>query len=178
MFRIVQKRPGGEDIRLEADAVLTPADFDRIASEPGRRRLRARKIGFVAARQAAEPEVVETRWNGSETTNRARIGDWIVTSLDPQQQPLRDGGGHTNTYVVPAEGFADLYQLTGAQSGLGDVFRAKAVVDAIALPGGFDIVAPWGERQTAPSGYLLCNGTDVHGNHAETFEATYEQLRD
>jgi hypothetical protein len=176
MFKVVQTGRGGDNIRLEADAALTPAQFERIASAPGRRRLRARKIGFVAARQAERPEVVETRWNGRETTNTARVGDWIVTNLSPQQQPLCDGDGHVNSYVILAERFADLYQPTGARSEFGAVYRAKGIVDAIRLPGGFDIVAPWGERQTSPSGYLLCNGKEVYGNHAETFEATYELL--
>jgi hypothetical protein len=178
MFKIVHRGPGRDAIRLEADAALTPADFERIANEPERRRLRARKTGFVAARQAAKPEVVETRWNGRETTNTARVGDWIVTNLSPQQKPLHDSDGHANSYVILAERFADLYQPTGAQSRYGAVYSAKGVVVAIALPGGFDIVAPWGERQTSPSGYLLCNGTEVYSNHAETFEATYELLPD
>jgi hypothetical protein len=173
MFKIVHKSPGREDIRIESDAALTPADFERIASEPGRKRLRARKIGFVAARQAVERRVVETHWNGKETTNTARPGDWIVTNLTPRQEPLRDRQGHVNTYVIRAERFPALYEATGAQHEFGTVCRAKGVVEAIRLPGGFDFVAPWGERQTSPSGYLVCNGTEVYGNHAETFEATY-----
>jgi hypothetical protein len=51
------------------------------------------------------------------------------------------------------------------------------VVDAIRLPGGFDIAAPWGERQQAPSGYLILSGGEVYGNNAETFAATYEPVR-
>lgn len=174
MVKILHTGPGRDDIRLKADAALTPADFERIAKEPGRRRLRARKVGFVAARRAAKPEAVETRWNGRETTNRARVGDWIVTNLSPQQKPLRDGDGHVNTYVIPAERFADLYEQTGAQNEFGAVHRAKGVVDAIPLAGGFDIVAPWGERQSAPDGYLILNGEEVYGSHAEAFAATYE----
>src|SRR5262245_11610988 len=103
MFKITHTGPGPDDTRLQADAVLTPADFDRIAKEAGRRPVRARKIGFIAARQASEPEAVETRWNGRETTNRARKGDWIVTNLSPQQEPLRDRDGCVNTYVIRAE---------------------------------------------------------------------------
>ena len=37
-----------------------------------------------------------------------------------------------------------------------------------------EAVAPWGERQTAPDGYLILSGRQVYGNHAETFAATYE----
>jgi hypothetical protein len=50
-------------------------------------------------------------------------------------------------------------------------------VDAIRLPGGFDIAAPWGERQRVPSGYLILNGSEVYGSNAEAFRATYEPAR-
>jgi hypothetical protein len=178
MFRIVRKGKERADLRLEADAVLTPADFGRIAEETGAQVVRARKTGYVAARQASKPEVVETRWNGKETTNTARVGDWFVTNLTPKSGALRDGEGHVNTYVILAERFASLYEPTGAQNEFGIVYRAKGVVDAIRLPCGFDIVAPWGERQTAPAGCLLCNGKEVYGNNSETFAATYEVLAD
>ena len=47
-------------------------------------------------------------------------------------------------------------------------------MSALSLPGGFDIVAPWGERQTGASGYLLLNGDEVYGISRDAFEATYE----
>jgi hypothetical protein len=169
MFKIV-----GKDARLEADAVLTPEDFRTIAGRLGGEILRARKIGFVAARQATQSEAVETRWNGKETTNTARVGDWIVTNLSPQRQPLRDGEGLMNVYVILAERFADLYEPASGESEHGAVHRAKSVVSAIPLPGGLDIAAPWGEQQTASAGYLLCNGREVYGSNKEAFEATYE----
>ena len=40
--------------------------------------------------------------------------------------------------------------------------------------GGFDIAAPWGERQTTAVGYLLCNGPEVYGSSRNAFEGTYE----
>ena len=49
MAGIVSK---GGVARLEADDKLTPADFAEIAEELGREPLRARKIGYVAARKA------------------------------------------------------------------------------------------------------------------------------
>ena len=42
--------------RLEADEVLTPADFARIAEATGQVPVRARKVGFVAAREASGGE--------------------------------------------------------------------------------------------------------------------------
>jgi hypothetical protein len=173
MYKIVHTGPGRDAVRVEADARLTPDDFRRIASDLVRPIVRARKVGFVAARPARQDVKIETRWNGTETTNTARKGDWIVTNLSPEQKALRDREGHLNTYVIRADRFHHLYEPTGAQNELGAVHRAKGVVEAIRLPGGFDIMAPWGERQRSPEGYLLCNGIEVYGNNAETFAATY-----
>jgi hypothetical protein len=173
MFEIVQAGEGGGDARLVAGAVLSAADFQRIAEKSGGS-LRARKTGFVAARQAAEAKVVETKWNGRETTNTARAGDWIVTNLTSDEKPLRDREGHLNVYVIATERFGSLYQPTGRTGEHGAIYRAKRTVEVIGFPGGFDIVAPWGERQTARAGYLIFNGDEVYGSHAETFAATYE----
>ena len=171
MFRIDRTARGG---RLEADAVLTPSDFQSIAKELRQPPLRARKIGYVAARRAEKDEVVETRSNGKETTNTAHPGDWIVTNLSPKLRPLRDDDDHMNVYVIAADRFAELYEPVESKSELGAVYRAKGIVSAIALPGGLDIAAPWGERQTASAGYLLCNGEEVYGIGKRAFEETYE----
>jgi hypothetical protein len=173
MFRLERTVHGD---RIVADAKLTPADFADIARKLGEAPMRARKIGYVAARKAAKSEAVETRWNGEEKTNTARPGDFIVANLLPQQQPLRDSEGHLNIYVIAAEKFASLYEPTTEKGDLGDIYRAKGVVSALVFPGGFDIVAPWGEGQTGAAGYLLLNGDEVYGNNAETFAATYEVL--
>jgi hypothetical protein len=173
MFKIDRTARGD---RLEADAVLTPADFESIAKKLGRPPLRARKTGYVAARRAEESEVVETRWNGKETTNTAHRDDWIVTNLSPQLEPLQDDEGHMNVYVIAAERFPQLYAPAEGKSQHGAIYRAKGIVSALPFPGGLDIAAPWGERQTASAGYLLCNGKDVYGSSKEAFEATYEPL--
>ena len=174
MFEIHDKGSSTGKARLVADTVLTPTDFRSIADQLGAQVIRARKIGYVAALKATSPQVVETRWNGKETSNTARPGDWIVTSLSPQREALRDDDGNVNRYVIMAERFASLYEPADGAGTFGAIHRAKGMVEAISLPGGFDIVAPWGERQTAPAGYLLCNGPDVYGNNQETFAATYE----
>jgi hypothetical protein len=176
MFKIVHTGPGRDAVRVVSDARLTPDDFKCIARELVRPIVRARKVGFVAARPARKDERVETRWNGAETTNTARKGDWIVTNLAPDQKALRDREGHVNTYVIRGDRFRDLYDPTGAENEFGAIHRAKGIVEAVRLPGGFDIMAPWGERQRSPEGYLLCNGTEVYGNNAETFAATYRLI--
>lgn len=167
---------GSAGAHLRTDAALTPAEFQLVADRLGRSPLRVRKIGYVAAREAVSSEVVQTRWNGLETTNTARPGDFVVTNLSPLREPLRDSEGCTNVYVIEASRFADLYEPTGGSTAQGAVFRAKSIVPAIPLPGGFDIMAPWGERQTGADGYLLCNGADVYGVIREAFEATYEVM--
>lgn len=172
-FEIVGSPP-----RLVSDAKLTSADFDEIAEQIGVTSFRARKTGFVVAEKAKGGEVVETRWNGKETTNTARKGDWIVTSVYSRGETLRDREGHENRYVIAADRFSELYERADSSGGSRkpDLFRAKGIVTAIRLDGGFDIVAPWGERQTAPAGYLILNGDEVYGNNAETFALTYEKL--
>ena len=173
MFKFVPAAHA-DGARLVADAVLTPDQFDAIAKKLGTPPIRARKSGFVAARKAAKSEVVETRADGRETTNTARAGDFIVTNLSPERTPVRDRDGHLNVYVIEAARFPELYEPAGAESAEGPIYRAKGVVSAIPLPGGFDIAAPWGERQTAASGYLLYNGQEVYGSSKDAFEKTYE----
>src|SRR5262245_19051803 len=107
MFRIDRIARGG---RLEADAVLTPTDFQSITKQLGQSPLRARKIGYVAARRAEKDEAVETRSSGKETTNTAHPGDWIVTNLSPQLDPLQDDEGRMNVYVILGERFPQLYE--------------------------------------------------------------------
>jgi hypothetical protein len=176
VLKMEDQRMAIADQRFAADRKLTRSDFAQLAAELAVPPLRARKIGFVAAHQATAAQRVETHWNGKETANTAQAGDWIVTNLSPQHAPLIDGHGRQNTYVIKAARFADLYEPAGAEIALGPVYRAIAVVHALRLPGGFDIVAPWGERQQIPNGYLILNGEEVYGNQAETFEATYEVL--
>ncbi|MGH6816667.1 MAG: hypothetical protein ACREC6_13290 [Hyphomicrobiaceae bacterium] len=174
MFKIEKSKTGQ---RLIASEPLTAGDFPRIAEEIGRTPMKARKIGFVAARKAKAPETVETFWNGKETVNRARRGDWILTALTPDRHLLRDNDGNVNTYVVAARTFARLYKADTGENEYGTFFAAKGdIVKALLLSEGFDLIAPWGQRQTAPHGYLILNGKEVYGNQTETFSRTYEAV--
>ena len=110
----------------------------------------------------------------SETRNAAHAGDWVVTNLTPARRPLADADGRLDTYVIAADRFPALYEPTGERCEHGAIHRARGVVDAIRLPGGFDIAAPWGERQQVASGYLILNGSEVYGSAADAFRATYE----
>ncbi len=160
--------------RVIAPEKLTHNEFDRIAFELGTPAVRARKTGHVAAYQSRQPQHVETRWNGKESENDARPGDWIVTALDQDGWALKDDDGGMNVYVVRKDRFPDLYEASDLASPVGRVFRPKGIVSAIRLEGGFLIKAPWGEMQQADDGWLLLNGSEVYGNHRDTFAATYE----
>ena len=174
MFMIEKTGSQHSNHRLVADAVLNSADFRAIAQSIDAKPTRARKTTPIAARQATISERIETHWNGSETINTAKPGDWIVTTLTANGQVLRDGSGHANQYVISAADFPTLYAPIDGGNELGGLYAARATVDALHLSGGFDIIAPWGERQTAPDGYLILSGRQVYGNNAETFAATYE----
>lgn len=160
---------------LRAESRLTPADFHRIADERGLPKLTARKTGRIAARRAGAEEAVETRWNGAETRNVAQPGDYVVTALGADGAPLVDAEGARNVYVIRADAFAARYAPAepAAEIDAGRVYAPTAVVTALKLTDGFDIEAPWGERQTAAAGYLILSGDEVYGAAAEPFEATY-----
>jgi hypothetical protein len=99
-----------------------------------------------------------------------------VTNLTAERRLLRDRQGYVNSYVVRVRRFAKLYQPTDGKTRFGAIYQAKSLVSAIRLRGGFDIKAPWGERQRARAGYLLLNGTEVYGSNATTFAATYQVI--
>lgn len=165
----------GDDWHLAASRTLDADAFRAIAAEMEVRPIRARKIGCIAARRATMREHVQTVWNGKETESSAAVGDWIVTALAANGEPLLDSTGHANIYVIKAGRFPDLYEAAEpvASTANGDIYRPRGVVEALRLRGGFEIAAPWGEMQRAPDGWLVLNGRDVYGNQAETFAATY-----
>lgn len=176
-FTLEQAGATSSAVRLVAPEKLERADFYKIAERLNVKPLSARKIGYVAGRKADTEETVVTKWNGKETTNTARPGDWIVTNMSADRDVLKDKDGNANTYVIKAETFPILYDPVSGENEFGRYFKAKSIVEAVHFPGGFDILAPWGQKQTAHDGYLLLNGKEVYGNNAETFEATYDILR-
>lgn len=161
---------------LVSRAQITPAEFYAIAQRLGRPVARYRKTARVAARPAEEGVRIETRWNGVETVNEAAPGDMVVTALDADDAPLRDGDGCLNRFILRRARFAESYAPTPQWTEHGRIHRPRREIEALALPGGFDILGPWGERQTAERGFLISDGEDVWGNHADTFSATYQRL--
>lgn len=167
--------------RLVSEAPLTSKDFDTAARRLGQSVHTYRKVAPIAARLALSGEVIETRWNGEETRNTAQKGDWVATNLAQDRTPLQDTDGNFNTYIIGAQIFDQLYEpapnVRSSEMAQGRIFRRRETVEAFYVPAGFDIAAPWGERQVAARGYLIRSGEDVYGNHAETFKATYKQVR-
>ncbi len=160
--------------RVIASKAMSASDFDELALMLGTPIAQARKIGFVAARRADKEQLVETLWNGKESQITAQTGDWIVTNLTPDLTIMRDEGGNANIYAIRADKFPALYTRHEGTNSFGDIYRAISQVECLYLPGGFEIIAPWGEMQRADQGYLLRNGAEIYGNHKETFDATYE----
>jgi hypothetical protein len=132
---------------------LVGAEFRKVADQIGRKTFKARKLGLVAARKAVKAETIETRWDGKETTNTTRPGDWIPTS-------------HPNArccWTIRATRTPRSSRPTRSP-----IYTGRSVY--------LSILAPWGEKQTAREGYPLLNGRDVYGNNAKTFDATYEVI--
>ena len=174
MFTIEKTGAKADKHRLVAEAVLSAVDFHAIADQLGTRPLKARKTALIAALPATAGERIETHWNGSETVNTAKPGDWVATSLTADGGVLRDRDGNANRYIIPGTGFPRLYSPVEGSNEFGRFHAARGTVAALHLSGGFEILAQWGERQTAPDGYLMLSGSEVYGNNAETFAATYE----
>lgn len=155
---------------------MDPEAFRAAARRLGRPIARWRKDAPIAARLVERPERIETFWNGSETVNDAKPGDYLATALTRAGRPKRDGAGALNQWVIEPATFSSLYEATDREIAEGRVYAPLAEVEAFYLPGGFDIAAPWGERQTADDGYLLLNGDAVYGNHRQTFLAAYRKV--
>ena len=108
MFRLQSTKP-----RLVASTQLTSKDFQCVARRMGVGPFRARKVGYVAARRAEVAQCIETLGNGKESQDVAQPGDYVVTNLSPERIPLRDRRAQTNTYVIRAIRFPELYEPEG-----------------------------------------------------------------
>ena len=162
-----------QSLRLVSQNQLTPQDFHQIARDLGVVPRTARKSGLISARVASVREKIDTHWNGRESSNIASPGDHIVTNMLANREVLLDASGTANTYVVTAERFPQLYELDTGATEFGAIHRPRGKVEALFFSAGFEILAPWGEMQTADAGYILLNLQEVYGNNLETFEKTY-----
>jgi len=69
--------------------------------------------------------------------------------------------------------------VAGGNTELGGIYTPKepSEVQALYLPAGFQLPAPWGRMQQSGHGYLLLTGEEVYGNNRATFDATYKTVR-
>ncbi len=173
-YQIVHDGLSPGHARLISHEKLSPQDFADIAAALGVAPIRARKIGFVAARKAKVRTEIETRWNGKESSITAEPGDWIVYQYDAG---ARTHARRRRTFErlrhLAQISFRSLYTRDKGTTNEGSIYRAVSKVEALFFPGGFEIMPPWGETQRADAGYILLNGDEVYGNAKETFEATY-----
>lgn len=100
-----------------------------------------------------------------ETTNKKlNVGDFLVTNQI---------SGYDNSYVVPQEKFAKLYEATEKSN----VFNAVAVEKTVFLiPAGLNLVfeAPWGgDMKIRAEGVLVPDGDKFYGINPEEFKATH-----
>jgi hypothetical protein len=161
---------------VRASEKLTRNDFDDIARDLGLQARAYWKNAPVSARQVTAEQKVVTKWEGELTENTAKPGAWIATNLDPHGRVLRDRKGNPNQYVIQDVRFAELYEKTIGETEYGAIYCPKTNVDALDIPGSLDIIAPWGERQTLKTAYLLRNGDEVYGITRPTFKKTYEPV--
>ena len=185
MFNFFKKSlPAGVSIvngRLVSTRLLTKQDFGAIAKHLGVKPVRARKIGFVAARKAEVEESVTTLYNGKESQKTAQLGDWIVTNLKPDGNFVRDKDGNVNTYVISADSFPKLYKLKEAEKegqasyGYGAVYEAISEVDAIRFAGGLELIASFGPQTIGDAAMLQFNRSNeqVFGNAEGSFRDTF-----
>jgi hypothetical protein len=162
--------------RLESDVALTPADFDAIATRLATKPKRARKVVVVAARVVRDATTLDVVWATEKTKSEAAPGDWIVTNLGRNDRPIKDRNNQINQYVIKTDRFPILYKRIAGETENGPRFQAReeSEVVCLAFPGGIDIPAPWGERQSVESGYLLCSGDEVYANEEQSFDDTYQ----
>lgn len=114
-----------------------------------------KKQGQVHARPAMPDEkIVTTLASGlEETTNTARVGDWIITNPAGEK------------YIVPKQKFSDRYESTNANG----IFHAKDYIRAMKNPYNepIEIVAPWDAPMMGDENCMIADACDANGNNMQ-----------
>ena len=147
--------------------------------------VRRRKIALVAAKliRKANSNLTLHDSNGRPMTTRCKPGDYVVTSLDPEDfKPILSSGGQKNQWVVEGENFDQLYEIAGElpdrdeADEVGEVYSGKNMVYSVHFSGGLSVSAPWGQIQhfTSPA-FLFCSKKtgEVYGCEEDTCFSTY-----
>ncbi len=112
-----------------------------------------RKQGEVKARPATDGEQIETILGSGvkETTNSAKLGDWIMTNPSGEQ------------HIISEQKFFSRYEATEAEG----VYRAKGFCRAIKNPFSepIEIMASWGSPQTGDENCMIADTCDENGEN-------------
>lgn len=112
-----------------------------------------KKQGQVRARPAVEGEQIVTilASGAKETSNIAKVGDWVVTNPSEEQ------------YLVSGKKFSDKYESSGTEG----VYQAKGYCRAIKNPFGepIEIMTSWKSPQTGDENCLIADACDANGEN-------------
>ncbi len=112
-----------------------------------------KKQGLVQARPATEGEVIVTKLasGAEETTNTAKVDDWIMTNPSGEQ------------YIISKEKFFNRYESTDTDK----TYQAKGYCRAIKNPFNkpIEIMASWGSPQTGDENCMIADTCDVDGTN-------------
>ncbi len=156
MFEIVRVGSSPGQPRLLSPSGLKAGDFEKIAKELAVKPFRAKKTGFVAAR--------ESDGRGAHRNALGRQGDredrkargFCRDEPDAQKKAvLRDGEGHANTYVIGRAKFGELYERHKGENEFGAIYRAVGTVDAISFPAA-STFSRLGASHRSPQAAICC----------------------
>ena len=133
MFTIEKTGRSADKHRLVAEAVLSEVRFPRHRRPTRHQADEGAQDALIAAPPGTAGERIETHWNGSETINTVKPGDWVATSLTADGGVLRDRDGNANRYIIPAAGFPRLYAPVEGSNEFGRFHAARGTVAALHL---------------------------------------------
>jgi len=129
-----------------------------------------KKQGQVQARPAVEGEQIVTKLasGAEETTNTAKVNDWVMTNPSGEQ------------YIIGKDKFFGRYEPSDTEG----IYQAKGYCRAIQNPFGkpIEIMASWGSPQTGDENCLIADICDANGENmggepylidGEAFSETY-----
>jgi hypothetical protein len=125
--KVWRVRQSSRGARVSSSTALAHDALHAIARRIGGRVVGAVKTAPVRAVRARAGQVVETNWNGKETRNTAKEGDWVVTALTQRGKVLRDKQGNENTWIVSDSTFTSRYSSGGRSAEARDHGRAAGL---------------------------------------------------
>ena len=135
----------------------------------------AHKVGAVQADKVSDPEGADvTVYAAGDTVGKvvhANSGDWVVTTLGKDFEPVEDSEGHTHQYVVRDDKFSNSYIREGGHwIPNPERLRVKRLIEDISYttPDGVSVSIEAG-------GFLdITKPDDICGFEREEFFATHK----